>query len=96
VAPSQEESCLWAYFTGMMTTTGYTVQQGSRVFQHEELHPSFRASLRVSKLYRGFVSRYGSTDCAEILSKANKSKNSHFCEEIARSTSDLTLDLINA
>jgi C_GCAxxG_C_C family probable redox protein len=71
------------------------MQQGSRVFQHEDLHPSFRASLRVSKLYRGFVSRFGSTDCTEILGKANKSKNSHFCEEIARGTSDLTLDLIN-
>ncbi len=35
-------------------------------------------------------------DCAEILGKADKSKNSHFCEEIAQSTSDLTLDLINA
>ncbi|MCK4604654.1 MAG: C-GCAxxG-C-C family protein, partial [Deltaproteobacteria bacterium] len=72
------------------------MQQGSRVFQHEDLHPSFRASLRVSKLYREFVSQFGSTDCTEILSKANKSKNSHFCKEIAQSTSDLTLDLINA
>ena len=72
------------------------MQQGSRVFQHEDLHPSFRAGLRVSKLYRGFVSQFGSTNCTEILGKANKSKNSHFCEEIAQSTSDLTLDLINA
>jgi len=72
------------------------MQQGSRVFQHEDLHPSFRASLRVSRLYRGFVSQFGSTNCTEILGKANNSKNSHFCEEIAQSTSDLTLDLINA
>lgn len=72
------------------------MQQGSRVFQHKDLHPSFRAGLRVSKLYRGFVSQFGSTNCTEILGKANKSKNSHFCEEIAQSTSDLTLDLINA
>ena len=79
----------------LLRTGLVAIQQGSRVFQHEELHPSFRASLRVSKLYKGFVSRFGSTDCTEILSKANKSKNSHFCEEIARSTSDLTLDLIS-
>ena len=77
--------------------TGWVaMQQGSRVFQHEDLHPSFRASLRVSKLYRGFVSQFGSTSCNEILGKANKYKNSHFCEKIAQSTSDLTLDLINA
>lgn len=80
----------------LLRTGLVAMQQGSRVFQHEELHPSFRASLRVSRLYREFVSRFGSTDCTEILSKANKSKNSHFCEEIAQSTSDLTLDLINA
>lgn len=72
------------------------IQQGSRVFQHEDLHPSFRTSLRVSKLYKEFASQFGSTDCTEILSKANKSKDSHFCEELAQSTSDLTLDLINA
>jgi C_GCAxxG_C_C family probable redox protein len=80
----------------LLRTGLVAMRQGSRVFQHEELHPSFRASLHVSKLYRGFVSLFGSTDCAEILSKADKSKNGHFCEEIARSTSDLTLDLINA
>lgn len=72
------------------------MQQGSGVFQHEDLHPSFRAGLRVSKLYRDFVSQFGNTNCTEILAKTNKSQNSHFCEEIALITSGLTLDLINA
>lgn len=79
----------------LLRTGLVAMQQGSRVFQHEDIHPSFRASLRVSKLYREFVSRFGSTDCTEILSKANKSKNSLFCKEVARSTSDLTLNLIS-
>ncbi|MGB3478953.1 MAG: hypothetical protein WBB67_07315, partial [bacterium] len=71
------------------------MKEGSRVFQNEHLHPSFKTSLRVGRLYRKFVSRFGSADCTDILGKTYESKTRGFCEEIARSTAQLTLDLIN-
>ena len=71
------------------------MKEGSRVFQNEDLHPSFRTSLRVGRLYREFVSRFGSADCADILGKTDKSKSRDFCEEIAQSTARFTLGLID-
>ena len=70
------------------------MKEGSRVFQDEDLHPSFKTSLRVGRLYRKFVSRFGSADCAGVLGKANGSTRRGFCEEIAQDTAELTLDLI--
>ncbi|MCK4390455.1 MAG: C-GCAxxG-C-C family protein [Desulfobacterales bacterium] len=70
------------------------MKEGSRVFQNEDLHPSFKTSLRVGKLYRKFVSRFGSADCTDILGKACRPKNRDLCEEIAQTTSQFTLDLI--
>ena len=70
------------------------MKEGSRVFQNEHLHPSFRTSLRAGKLYGEFVSRFGSADCTDILGKTYRSKDREFCEEIAQSTARLTLDLI--
>ena len=70
------------------------MKEGSKVFQNEHLHPSFKTSLRVGRLYRKFVSRFGSADCAGVLGKANGSTRRGFCEEIARDTAELTLDLI--
>jgi C_GCAxxG_C_C family probable redox protein len=69
------------------------MKEGSRVFQNEHLHPSFKTSLRVGRLYRQFVSRFGSADCAGVLGKANGSTRG-FCEEIVEDTAELTLDLI--
>ena len=46
------------------------MKEGSRVFENEDLHPSFKTSLRVSRLYREFVSRFGSVDCADIIDSA--------------------------
>ncbi|HID28797.1 MAG TPA: C_GCAxxG_C_C family protein [Desulfobacterales bacterium] len=71
------------------------MKEGSRVFQNEDLHPSFKTSLRAGKLYREFVSRFGSADCTDILGKTDKSKSRDFCEEIAESTARFTLDLID-
>ena len=71
------------------------MKEGSRVFQNEHLHPSFRTSLRVGELYRRFVSRFGSADCADILGQTNESKRGALCGEIAQSTAQLTLDLID-
>ena len=71
------------------------MKEGSRVFQNEHLHPSFKTSLRVGELYGKFVSRFGSADCADILGKTYESKSGDFCEEIAQSTAQLTLDLID-
>ena len=66
------------------------MKEGSRVFQKEDLHPSFRTSLRVSRLYRGFVSRFGSANCKDILGHF---KNRDLCEEIAGYTAQCTLTL---
>lgn len=71
------------------------MKEGSRVFQNEDLHPSFRTSLRVGRLYKKFVSQFGSADCIDILGKVCRSKDRDFCEEVARSTAQLTLDLID-
>jgi hypothetical protein len=71
------------------------LQQGSKIFQNEDLHPSFRASLLVSRLYAAFVSKFGNANCAEIFGRAQKPRISLLCEGMARITSDLTMDLIN-
>lgn len=71
------------------------VYQGNRIFQQEDLHPSFRASLRVSNLYNGFVLKFRNTNCNEILREAQKYKNINFCEGIVRNTSESTLNIIN-
>ncbi len=71
------------------------MKEGSGVFQHEDLHPSFRTSLRVSKLYRQFVSRFGSVDCADIIANGGWPKKRGLCEEIAKSTAELALELVD-
>lgn len=71
------------------------MKEGSRVFQNEDLHPSFRTSLRVGRLYKKFVSQFGSADCIDILGKVCRSKDRDFCEDVARITAQLTLDLID-
>lgn len=71
------------------------MKEGSRVFQNEDLHPSFKTSLRVSMLYKKFVSQFRSANCIDILGKVSWSKNRPFCEEIAQSTAQLALDLID-
>jgi C_GCAxxG_C_C family probable redox protein len=81
--------------TRLFRATLVAMKEGSRVFQNEHLHPSFKTSLRVGRLYRKFVSRFGSADCTDILGKTYESKTRGFCEEIARSTAQLTLDLID-
>jgi C_GCAxxG_C_C family probable redox protein len=71
------------------------MKEGSRVFQNEHLHPSFRASLRVGRLYRRFVSQFGSADCTDIIGRTHGTKNRDFCEQIAHSTAQSALDLID-
>lgn len=71
------------------------MKEGSRVFQNEHLHPSFKTSLHVGRLYGKFVSRFGSADCADILGKTYMHKNRHSCDEIAQDTAQLTVDLID-
>ena len=56
---------------------------------------SFKTSLRVGMLYKKFVSQFGSADCIDILGKVSRSKNRDSCEEIARSTAQLALDLMS-
>lgn len=68
---------------------------GSRVFQNENLHPSFKTSLRAGMLYNKFVSQFGSVDCIDIIGRVSRSKKRNYCEEIAESTAQLTLDCIN-
>jgi C_GCAxxG_C_C family probable redox protein len=70
------------------------MKEGSRVFQNEHLHPSFKTSLRVGWLYRKFVSQFGSADCADILVR-HQLKNRDFCEQIARTTAQLVSSLID-
>ena len=71
------------------------MKEGSRVFQNEHLHPSFKTSLRVGMLYKKFISQFGSADCIDILGKVSRSKNTDACEEVARNVAQLTLDLMN-
>ena len=71
------------------------MKEGSAVFENEHLHPSFRASSRVSRLYRKFVLQFGSADCAHILDRAHASKNSAFCAHIAESIAESASALIN-
>jgi C_GCAxxG_C_C family probable redox protein len=71
------------------------MKEGSRVFQNEHLHPSFKTSLRVGMLYKKFVSQFGSADCIDILGKVSRSKNRDSCEEVARSAAQLALDLMS-
>jgi hypothetical protein len=71
------------------------MKEGSKVFQNEHLHPSFKTSLRVGMLYKKFVSQFGSADCINILGKVSRSKNRNSCEEIAWSTAQLALDLMS-
>ncbi|MDY6988408.1 MAG: C-GCAxxG-C-C family protein [Thermodesulfobacteriota bacterium] len=72
------------------------MKEGSRVFQNEDLHPSFKTSLRVGKLYERFVSQFGSADCVDILAKVSPSKQSAFCEDMARRTAQLALEFTDA
>ena len=71
------------------------MKEGSRVFENEHLHPSFKTSLRVGMLYKKFISQFRSADCIDILSKVSRSKNRHFCDEIAESTAQLVLDCVD-
>jgi C_GCAxxG_C_C family probable redox protein len=80
--------------TGLFKTGLVAMKEGGRVFQKEHLHPSFKTSLRVGSLYRKFVSRFGSANCYDILGGDYGFKGKDFCEEIAKTTAQLTLDLI--
>jgi C_GCAxxG_C_C family probable redox protein len=71
------------------------MKEGSRVFDDEHLHPSFRTSLRVGRLYRKFVSQFGSANCADILGQARRQKNRDFCDQVAEGTAQLALGLMN-
>jgi len=68
------------------------MKEGSRVFHQEDLHPSFRASLRVGKLYERFVSEFGSADCLHILGKVSPSTQRDFCENVAQRTAQLAME----
>ncbi|MDY6951072.1 MAG: C-GCAxxG-C-C family protein [Thermodesulfobacteriota bacterium] len=68
------------------------MKEGSRVFQNEDLHPSFKTSLRVGKLYERFVAKWGSADCVDILGKVSPSRQKGFCEDMARRTAQLVLE----
>jgi len=72
------------------------MKEGSRVFQKEDLHPSFRTSLRVGKLYERFVSQFGSADCVDILGKVSPWKQRDFCEDMAQRTAQLALEFTDA
>ena len=63
-------------------------------FDTKKFH-SFKTSLRVGMLYKKFVSQFGSADCIDILGKVSRSKKRDSCEEIARSTAQLALDLMS-
>ena len=71
------------------------MKEGSRVFQNEHLHPSFKTSLRAGMLYNKFVSQFGSVDCINILGRVSRSQNRNFCEEIAEITAQLVLDCVD-
>jgi C_GCAxxG_C_C family probable redox protein len=71
------------------------MKEGSRAFQKEHLHPSFKTSLRVGMLYKKFVSKFGSADCIDILGRVSPSKDRGFCEEIAKNTAQLALNFID-
>ena len=71
------------------------MKEGSRVFQNEHLHPSFKTSLRAGMLYNKFVSQFGSVDCIDIIGRVSRSKKRNYCEEIAESTAQLTLDCVD-
>ena len=70
------------------------MKEGCRVFQNENLHPSFKTSLHAGTLYNKFLSQFGSVDCINILGRVSRSQNRNFCEKIADSTAKLTLDCI--
>lgn len=72
------------------------MKEGSRVFDDEHLHPSFRTSLSVGRLYRKFVSQFGSANCTDILGQARRQKNKDFCDQVAEGTAQLALGLMNA
>jgi len=71
------------------------MKEGSRVFQNEHLHPSFKTSLRAGTLYNKFLSQFGSVDCIDILGRVSRSKNRNYCEEIGESTAQLVLDCVD-
>jgi len=68
------------------------MKEGSRVFQNENIHPSFKTSLRVGKLYERFVAQWGSTDCVHILAKVSPSRQRRFCKDMAQRTAQLALE----
>jgi len=81
--------------TKLFRTGLVAMKEGGKVFQNEHLHPSFRTSLHVGKLYGKFVSEFGSADCIDILGKVSRPKNRDYCEKIAQSTAQLALDFID-
>ncbi len=72
------------------------MKEGGRVFDDEHLHPSFRTSLRVGRLYRKFVSQFGSANCTAILGQARRQKNRDFCDQVAEGCAQLALSMIEA
>jgi hypothetical protein len=72
-----------------------TMKEGSRAFQREQLHPSFKTSLRVGRLYKQFVSEFGSADCVEILGSVSPSPDRRSCEKVGDRTAQLALDFMD-
>jgi len=72
-----------------------TMKEGSRAFQREHLHPSFKTSLRVGRLYKQFVSTFGSADCMDILGSVSSSQGPDGCEKMPQTTAQLALDFMD-
>jgi C_GCAxxG_C_C family probable redox protein len=70
------------------------LKEGSGIFQKEDLHPSFRTSLRVGKLYERFIFQFGSADCVDILGEVSPRKHRGLCEDMARQTAQWTLEFM--
>ncbi len=70
----------------------FAFKDGGQVFHKEWLHPSFRASSRVSLLYRAFTARFGSADCRMILKGEPSIKQ---CKEVIETVSKWTTTLIS-
>ncbi len=67
--------------------------EGNAVFEKEELHPSFSAGSRVSRLYRVFVNKFGSANCSDIL-HGEQINIKEVCQEIINAVSQWTVELI--
>jgi C_GCAxxG_C_C family probable redox protein len=72
------------------------LKEGSAIFEKEELHPSFAASFRVSRLYRAFINKFGSADCRDILPQGKTSiEEIGLCKEVICTVGQWTSELIS-